>query len=779
MELTPKIKEKIWSPTIEKAILEKWEDEYCKFNPSTNKKIFVIDTPPPYPSGRPWHIGAAAHYSQIDMIARTVRMSGFEVLLPIGIDRNGLPVEIYTEKKFNVKARKTERDKFLELCRNALDDLENEMIQIMRKMGMSGDLKNYYRTDSEQYRSLTQATFIELWNKGEIYQSLRPNNYCIDCGTTIADAEVVYEEIPTELVQIRFKIKDSDEYIVIATTRPELICSCQTIIVNPEDERYTNLIGKIVITPIYNTEVKLQSHPSARREFGSGAVMICSYGDYTDVVLFRELNLKEIIAIDSNGCMTANAGKYNGIKVKEARAKIIEHLENECLVEKKETIIHRTPTCERSRTSIEIIPMQEYYIKQINTKLIVKKLAEEIIFYPDTRRKILLDWIDSITLDWPISRRRYYGTEVPIWYCKKCAEPHLPQPGKYYQPWKDPAPFDTCKKCGEKEFVGDERTFDTWMDSSISPLYVTRYLYDEEFFRKTYPITLRPQAKDIIRTWLYYTILRCYQLTGKSPFGHAWIMGYGVDEKGERMSKSKGNVIDPIPILERYGADTFRYWAASEASLGSDFRCSENRISGSKNFLTKLWNISRFISSFPVPEGNSINLTSSDKWVLAEVSKLIEESKKGYRDFNFFIPATKVREFTWNIFAANYLEMVKARAYGTNFTESEQQSAWHTLHIVLRSILLLLAPIIPFVTDYIWRELYGQSIHKEMFPMAIWSTESAIHSEKLLEFNSRIWNDKKNKGLSLKEQIDIEIPDNIKEFSKDLIAMHNIKSEIV
>jgi valyl-tRNA synthetase len=775
LEFEAKIKEKAWSPTIEAEMFRKWEKEVRSFNPDSDRPLFVIDTPPPYPSGRPWHIGAAAHYSQIDMIARTASMLGYEVLLPIGIDRNGLPVELYTERKYKVKAHETMREKFLELCRHALDDLEGEMIQIMKTMGMSGDLKDHYRTDSDEYRRLTQSTFINLWRRGLVYEASRPNNYCVDCGTTIADAEVSYEDIPTELVYIRFKMVGTGEDVVIATTRPELLCACRTVLVNPEDERYMKIHGRQINVPIYGREVEIRPHPSAKPEFGSGAVMVCSYGDYTDVLLFRELGLEEVAAIDDRGRMTEAAGKYQGLRVKRARNEIVNDMEEAGLVVKRERISHRTPMCERSRTPIEIISMKEYYLKQLEFKPAVKEIAEKMIFHPESHRRILLSWIDSVTLDWPISRRRYYATEVPIWYCKKCNEPHVPEPGRYYQPWKDPSPFKQCQKCGGEEFRGDSRTFDTWMDSSVTPLFVTRYLNNKEFFTKTYPVSLRPQAKDIVRTWLYYTILRCYQLTTKPPFEHAWIMGYGVDERGERMSKSKGNVIDPIPILAKYGGDTFRYWSASEASLGADFRCSEIRIAGSKKFLTKLWNTTRFVSSFPAPH-DEVELTASDKWILAELSNLIEECIKGYRDFNFFVPANRVREFVWNTFAAHYLEMAKSRAYGSGFRETEQKAAWYTLHTVLKGILLLLAPIVPFVTDTLWRELYGkEGIHRERFPEANWDAYASKYTEKILEFNSKMWFEKKSKGMSLKDPIRLMVPDELQEFAMDLKAMHNLE----
>jgi len=519
-----KIKEKVRDPKIESEIRKKWEDsKLYEFHPDTDG--YTIDTPPPYPSGRPWHIGAAAHYAQIDMIARTARMNGKNVYFPIGIDRNGLPVELYTEKKHGIMMRETERGKFLDLCKDALDDLEAEMILIMKNLGLSCDFDNYYRTDSKEYRALTQATFIELWKNDSIYLATRPNNYDWVTGTTIAAAEIIYEELPTKLVHMKFKAEGKD--VIIASTRPELLCACKTIIVNPEDERYSDLVGKKVTVPISNQEVEIQAHHSAQIEFGSGAVMVCSYGAHNDVALFRELDLEEVVAIGQDGRLTEAAGAYAGLKPKQARTKIIEDLESKGFIEKIEEISHRTPVSERSRTPIEIIPMEEYYLKQKGSVEKMRELGSQIKFYPKMHQQILMNWLDSIKIDWPISRRRYYGTEIPIWFCKKCSEPHLPEPGEYYQPWYLECPAEKCPKCGFTEFVGEERTFDTWMDSSISPLFITKFKKDEEFFKRTYPTAVRPQAKDIVRTWLYYTLLRCENLTGKKPWSEAWIMGYG------------------------------------------------------------------------------------------------------------------------------------------------------------------------------------------------------------------------------------------------------------
>ena len=770
--MEPKISEKVWNPELEKKILKQWEEEKIyDFVPQEDN--FTIDTPPPYPSGRPWHIGAAAHYSQIDMIARTARMAGKNVYFPIGIDRNGLPVELYTEKKHKIRMRETDREEFLNLCRNALDDLEAEMILIMKNLGISGDFANYYRTDSEEYRTLTQSTFIDLWKKGQIYLANRPNNYDWVSGTTIADAEIIYEDLPTKLVYMKFKIKDTDQEIIIASTRPELVCACKTIIVNPKDERYTQYIGKKIIVPITNVEVELRTHHSAQQEFGSGAVMVCSYGDQNDVALFRELGLEEIVVIGLDGRMTKAAGEYAGLKPKQARTKIIEDLEINGLVEKIEDIIHRTPVSERSKIPIEIIPMEEYYLKQKESVEKIKKLGQEITFYPTMHKQILMNWLESINIDWPISRRRYYGTEIPIWYCKNCSEPYVPEPGKYYRPWNEKCPISNCTKCNSTEFVGEERTFDTWMDSSISPLFVSKFNVDNEFFNKVYPAAIRPQAKDIVRTWLYYTLLRCEQLTGKKPWSEAWIMGYGLDEKGMKMSKSKGNAIDPLPLIEKLGADTFRFWSASEINHGYDFRCNEQKIESNKKFLSKLWNVSRFLSSFPVIESGT--LTASDKWVLSELDNLVKECKKGYDEYNFFIPAIAIREFTWNLFAAHYIEMVKARAYGIGFSDEERDGAIFTLHKTLSTILKLLAPITPFITEHLWKILYSkESIHKQrqVEPENI-EAQSDITKE-VTKFNSKVWNEKKSQSLSLKDSIKIEIPKILEPFKKDLKSMHNL-----
>ncbi len=777
-KFSPKIEKKRWLPEMELKIQEIWEREKLyAFNPDSEKPKFSIDTPPPYASGK-WHIAAAIHYSQIDMIARSMRMRGYEVYFPMGIDRNGLPVEVETEKRYGIHMREYPREEFLKLCAQFLDESETDIVKISKRLGISADFDNVFRTDSEMWRAVTQATFIDAWNKGYVYEDYRPNNYCPRCQTTLADAEVEYKDLKSVLVYLKFETEDG-KTVTIATTRPELLPACAAVIYNPNDERYWWLSGKKVKTPL-GREVPVLEHPAADPEFGTGLVMVCSYGDKADVQLFRELHLEPTIIVDEHGRLNERAGKYAGMTIKEAREAIIEDLKAAGYVEKVETIEHRTPVCWRCKTPIEIVPMKEYYLKQTDFLEEIRRAAlEDMRFYPDWAVQYLLDWIDSVDTDWPISRRRYYATEIPVWYCKSCGKPVVPPPGKYYQPWKEDPPFDRCPHCGSTEgFVGEDRVFDTWMDSGISPLVYNGYGWNEDLYRKLGgPSDLRPQGKDIVRTWLFYTLVRVYLATGRHAFRHVWIGGMGLDARGRAMHKSLGNIIYPWPMFEKYGADAVRFFGAAEAHHGSDFRISEAKIAGAFKFLQKLWNVARFISAFPMPEGEP-RLKPTDLWILGEMNDYIRRALEGYEKFDFFDPANSARTFVWQIFAPHYIELVKARAYGDEGIPQEDiDAARWTLHTVLRAVLRWLAPVTPHITDYLWRELYGGSVHRESMPEPDerWETEYKALGKKLMEFNSMVWKMKKESGLKLSDEISVEIPEELKPFEDDLRRLHNIK----
>ncbi|MHA1882388.1 MAG: valine--tRNA ligase [Candidatus Thorarchaeota archaeon] len=786
-KLEPAIKSKRWKPPAEEELLEQWKENWVyKFNPDSGKEIYSVDTPPPYLSGYA-HLGQLIHYTQIDMIARFRRMQGNEVNFPLGIDRNGLPVELRVEREFGLDMHTTPRDIFVDKCREQLDKYEIEMNSLFQRLGIgfnTYEKEGSYQTDSPRYRAVTQATFIDLWNQGLIHSDYRPNNWCFECGTTIADAEVEYSERNTTLNYLHFEVDGMDP-IKIATSRPELLCACGAVFIHPDDERYKGYGGKTAKIPLFGQEVPIIESNTAKMEFGTGALMVCSYGDMGDVQAFRDHALTPIQAVSPDGTMTESAGKYAGMKVADAKKAVTKDLKEQGLLDNQEEAVQRVPLCWRSKTPIEFLAMDEYYLKQVDFLDELMKMAKETPFFPDHNRQILIDWINRVTVDWPISRRRYYGTEIPLWYCNSCDEPVVPDNKelRYYQPWREDPPFKKCPKCGAQDgFRGEERTFDTWMDSSISALQITGYKRDEKLFKKAFGTIMRPQGKDIVRTWLYYTLLRILQLTKKPAFKEIWISGMVMDENGRPMSKSLGNSPDPGPIIDKYGVDALRFFGVLEAGLGSDIRFSEDRLAGVSKFMTKIWNVARFISMFPRPDDFDIkNLLEVDKWVLAELNQLIERIIPECDKLDFHKPAAEIRSFTWNVFADHILEMLKGRAFNSEgvFSESEQKSAWSVLHTVLEALLRVMAPITPFVTDSIYRQLYNPTgIHTELFPTPNknWVSSLVEHTDLLLRTNSGFWKFKRENDISLRSGLpEAYVSEDLKPWSKDLKAMHGIE----
>jgi len=790
--MEPKLKAKRWSKELEKPIYEEWKgSKLYRFDNKSKSPVFSIDTPPPYVN-TPVHIGQATTYVLMDFFARYRRMSGWNVLFPLGLDRNGLPIEMAAEKKFNFKLTELPREQALEKCESILSEASDASTDTFLRSGISfnswklgNGIGDIYYTDSPEYRSLTQDTFIDLWKKGLIYEDNRVTNFCPGCQTTIADAEVDYEDLPTTFNEIKFRIKETGEDIIIATTRPELICTLAMIIFNPEDKRYKHLEGKTAVSPIFGKEVPIKPHPAAEMEKGTGIMMMCSFGDLTDIRFFRELKLEPVVAINKDGTMNEHAGFLKGLPIKKAREKTIEALREKGLLKKQSKTTHRTPVCERSKDPIEFIAMPELYLKQVEFKPKMKEFAKKINFFAPRSRQIMLDWIGGVSIDWPISRRRYYATEVPLWYCKKCGEPILPPKGGYYRPWKEKPPKGSAGlkngkcKCGSSEFRGETRVFDTWFDSSISPLYIMKWTRDNAFFSRNKPCTLRPQGKEIIRTWLYYTVLKDYLLTGECIFRDAWINYHIVDDKGKKMSKSKGNVIDPQEVLDKFGAEPFRLWTAIEGNLTKkDFRCSFERIAGTEKTLTKLWNIARFISMFPEPKKKPSSLSPLDEWIIHETNNIIEYTKKQYENYDFNGPATGIKNFLWEALASHYMELVKHRAYNQEgrYSKQEQGSALYTLHHCLDVVLKLLAPITPFITYHIYNDLRGADIHAEQFPEAVKTPKPPFTTGELMELNGAIWKAKKDKGLSLKAEIRMAtLPGKFRPIERDLALTHGIK----
>ena len=794
-----KLKESGWSKDLEQPIYEEWKKSGTyKFNPDSKKNIYSIDTPPPYVNA-PIHMGHAITYILMDMFARFHRMMGNEVLFPLGLDRNGLPIEVAAQKKFNITPGKISREEFIKACKKLLEEFSLKSTETFLKAGIgfnSWEIGNkpgdVYETDSDEYRALTQATFIDLWKKGFVYEDNRMNNYCPGCRTTLADNEVDHADLKTFLNEIKFKVRETGEEIIIATTRPELLCKAGIVVYHPDDKRYQHLKGKTAIVPIYNLEIPIQPHPIAKQDYGTGIMyMSKSAGDQNAVRFLIEMKMQPESCITTEGKMDSSSGFLEGLKVGEARKLIIDNLDKQGYLVRKKEIMHSTPICERSKHPIEFINMPEYYLKQLNFLKDLKLVSDKINFYSNKNKQLLLDWINSVSIDWPISRRRVYATEIPLWYCKRCKEAVVPPKGKYYKPWKEGPPVKFCSNrpklasgpistdiCGSAEFEGETRVFDTWFDSSISPLYILKIVEDPRVFKKSFPATLRPQGKEIVRTWLYYSLLRIYQLTGKPAFRDVWIHYHILDGQGRKMSKSLGNIIDPSALIDRNGAEPVRLWAALEGNLtDTDFVCSEEKIRGNGKFLTKLWNVARFISGFEEVKNKPKKLPVLDEWVLSELNDLVNFTRKQFSEYDFHNSSVKIRRFVWEIFASHYLELVKSRAYNkeNKFTKEEQDSAIWTLNHCLDILLKLLAPVTPFITYKIYKDLTGKDIHKQEFPEGGKTEFKEFTTEELVGLNSEIWKLKKEKVLSMKDPVEFKIPENFKPIEKELKEMHNLK----
>ena len=817
----PKITDKRWSIDLEKRIQEEhygetYNDRYS-FNPNSEKEIFVIDTPPPYPSGT-WHIGAVAQYSMIDVIARSQRLLGKEVYFPWGVDRNGINIEFTVEKKTGKKMRTFERGNFIDICRETIEEYTQAMRETACRVGLSCSFENEYLTDSPEYRAVSQSIFVDLFKQGNIVEDLRPNIYDPVEGTTIADAEVQRISRSTKLCDVIWETED-EEKVIITTTRPELICACGIVLVHPEDSRYSHLIGKEIYLPLAvngrSKKVLISSHHSVKMEFGSGVLMVCSFGDQNDVSVFREFGLDPFVAIDLKGEMTEISGPLSGLSVIEARKKAIEILEQENKLSSIKDHEQEIPVSERGNNPVEIILLKEWYVKQTHTLERMNELVSEINFIPPRNKQFLDDWMQNISIDWPISRRRWYHTEVPIWYTEDGSKVVVPPSGVYVQPWRDLPPKDSevldretketlgiyeDMKAQLGELTGEEKVFDTWMDSSNSNLFVSGYGKNQELFEKAFPTALRPQGKEIVRTWLYYTLLKSTLLLDKPGFANVWIDGLGMDPWGRKMSKSLGNGIDANSVLEcgsggrtgswkikgtdgkqihlkanKIGSECFRLWKACDAQVGDDFHINPEEIEA-KYFgvLTKIFNVARFASQFEVPSdlnSEPENLEIEDQWILSEFSQMMTKVEKSWSKVDIYNAAQSIKNFSTGVFPSHWLEMVKSRLY-----DGDEAAAW-TLHRIVRDVLTSLSPICPFFTHYLSTTLYANSsVDVREFPDIIASKSEFLNlTNHVIEFNSEVWKLKKDNGISLNTEIpNVKIPKELEILSDSLIRMHRI-----
>jgi valyl-tRNA synthetase len=697
----------------EKRWKDFWKKEKIyKFNLKVTKEkknIYSIDTPPPYISGK-MHIGHAFSYSQQDFIARFRRMLDGTVFYPFGTDDNGLPTEKFVEKTNDVKSKDMSRADFIELCLKTLKDTTMGFVQDWIDIGLSSDFDVYYSTIDKNAQKISQKSFIDLYKQEDAYEKDFPTLWCTECQTTIAQAELEDKEIPSLFSTLKFSVNEKD--LLIATTRPELLPACVAVFVNSEDKRYKDIIGKKAKVPLFDFEVPIIADESAQVDKGTGVLMICSYGDKYDLEAINKHKLKPRVIINKSGFLESLAGNYSGMKVKEARKKILEELKKKNLVLEQKQINHIVNVHDRCGTEIEFIPTKQWFIKIIDKKKQLIEQGKKVRWHPEFMFKRYENWINGLDWDWCISRERHFGVPIPVWHCEKCKhviiaeEKELPI---------DPIQIKKkCPKC-KVEAKPEEKVFDTWMTSSLTP-QITSSLINNKI---KIPFSLRPQAHDIIRTWAFYTIVKSYLHEKEIPWKDIIVSGY-VTMGGEKMSKSKGNVIDPRKVLEEHGADALRY-AASNSKLGEDADYQEKDIFTGKKFITKILNASNFIF-INLKDYKHINpkkINRIDELFIIELNKTINNVSSYFMDYEYSKAKAEAEDFFWHEFCDNYLEIVKHRVY--NGTDEEKESAKYVLYNSLLSIIKMMAPITPFITEEIYQKYFranekDKSIHISKWP---------------------------------------------------------------
>ena len=711
------------------AIEEKWQKLWeemgiYRFDWNDKEKpTFSIDTPPPYPSGD-FHMGNVLNWTYFDIVARYKRMKGYNVYFPQGWDCHGLPTEVETEEKYGIKKTEVPPDKFRRLCEQFVEKYIALMKKAIIRLGCSIDWTTEYKTMDPNYWRKTQLSFIILFRKGFIYQGTHPVNWCPRCETAIADAEVEHEKRKGILHYIKFPLEEGG-HLTIATTRPELIPACVTVAVNPNDERYKDYVGKEIRVPIVNRKVKIIADEMVDPEFGTGVVMICTYGDKADVKSVAKNKLPVITIITQDGKMNEKAGKYAGLTIEEAKKAIVEDLKQEGLLEKTEEIQQEVGVCWRCKTPVEILERKQWFMKtRILTDKVVKT-AHEVKWYPDYMKYRLIDWAKSLDWDWVISRQRVFATPIPIWYCEKCGEIILAEPEWLpIDPKLEPPKISKCPKCGHNKFIPERDVLDTWFDSSIT-CAVHAGWPDKPDWRRLFPADLHPSGTDIIRTWAYYLMVRHLALFDEKPYKACLINGMVLGTDGTKMSKSRGNYVTTLEVIGKYGADATRQWAAAGGATGSDIPFRWPDVEYGWRFLIKLWNAARFVSLHlkDYTPKETVKLQPLDKWLLSKLEKVTDKVSKALENYQFNIAIEAAREFTWHVLCDQYIEAVKDRLYRKEvYGEEKRKAAQYTLYNALYRTLQLLAPFIPHITEEIYQAMYAEEKGYKSIHISPWPT---------------------------------------------------------
>lgn len=697
---------------IEDKIYRNWmEKEYFKANVNENKEPFTIVIPPPNVTGQ-LHMGHALDNTIQDIFIRYARMNGKEALWLPGTDHASIATESKVVEKLAKEGMTKDmlgREKFLENAWEWKEKYGGRIIEQLKKLGCSCDWSRERFTMDEGITRAVEYVFVKLYEKGLIYKGERIVNWCPSCKTSISDAEVEYEEKASSFWHIRYKVEDSDEYITIATTRPETLLGDTAVAVHPEDERYSHLVGKNVILPLVNRKIPVIADDYVEKDFGTGALKITPAHDPNDYEVGKRHNLPVINIMNEDATIAKDCLRYSGMDRDKAREEIVKDLEKEGYLVKIEPHIHNAGTCYRCKSLIEPYASKQWFVKMEELAAPAIKAVKDgdTNFIPERFEKIYFNWMENIR-DWCISRQLWWGHRIPAYYCEDCDEITVGM-----------GEITHCKHCNSTKIYRDEDVLDTWFSSALWPFATLGWPDKTEDMKYFYPTNLLVTGYDIITFWVSKMIFSAIEHTGEVPFKDIYIHGLVRDSQGRKMSKSLGNGIDPLEVMEEYGTDALRFSLIQNIAPGNDIRYIPEKVEAGRNFANKIWNAARFsltyISKVEEKDRQTIidiephkdTLMPEDKWIITKMGRVIDSVKNNFGNFEIGIALSEIYNFAWQDFCDQYIEMIKPRLYDE--TKESYISAVATLNYVLKGILKLLHPYMPFISE----EIYMQLVHND------------------------------------------------------------------